>query len=59
MALRKWNELSARTRRLVAAGAVVEGALKVAALVDLSRRPAVAPAAEDVIRPEGYRPPDV
>ena len=42
MARRKWNELSARTRRLVVAGAVVEGALKVAALVDLSRRPAVA-----------------
>ncbi len=33
MARRKWNELSARTRRLVVAGAVVEGALKVAALV--------------------------
>lgn len=40
MARKKWNELSPRTRRLVVAGAVFEGALKVAALVDLSRRPA-------------------
>lgn len=40
MARKKWNELSPRTRRLVVAGAVVEGALKVAALVDLARRPA-------------------
>jgi hypothetical protein len=42
MARKKWNELSARTRRLVVAGAVFEGVLKAAALVDLSRRPAVA-----------------
>ena len=42
MARKKWNELSTRTRRLVVAGAVFEGALKIAALVDLSRRPAAA-----------------
>jgi hypothetical protein len=42
MARKKWNELSPRTRRLVVAGAVFEGTLKVAALVDLARRPAVA-----------------
>lgn len=40
MARKKWNELSPRVRRLVVAGAAVEGALKIAALVDLSRRPA-------------------
>jgi hypothetical protein len=40
MARKKWNELSPRTRRLVVAGASVEGALKIAALVDLARRPA-------------------
>jgi hypothetical protein len=37
---KKWNELSPRVRRLVVAGAAVEGALKIAALVDLARRPA-------------------
>ena len=41
MASRKhWNELSFRTRRLIIAAATVEGLLKVAALVDLVRRPA-------------------
>ena len=40
MANKKWNELSSRTRQLIIAGGVFEGALKVAALVDLSRRPA-------------------
>ena len=40
MARKKWNELSPRVRRLVVAGAVFEGALKIAALVDLARRPA-------------------
>jgi hypothetical protein len=40
MARKKWNELSPRARRLVVAGASVEGALKIAALVDLARRPA-------------------
>ena len=37
---RRWSELSAGTRRFIVIGAVVEGALKVAALVDLRRRPA-------------------
>jgi hypothetical protein len=40
MARKKWNELSPRTRRLVVAGAAFEGTLKVAALIDLARRPA-------------------
>ena len=40
MRRRSWGELSERTRRLILAGAVLEGALKVAALVDLARRPA-------------------
>jgi hypothetical protein len=37
---KKWNELSPRVRRLVVTGATIEGALKIAALVDLVRRPA-------------------
>ncbi|MGN6576494.1 MAG: hypothetical protein ACTHKG_12465 [Nocardioides sp.] len=37
---KKWNELSPRVRRLVVTGAAIEGALKIAALVDLARRPA-------------------
>ena len=40
MATRRWSELSERTRRLLLLGAVVEGVLKVAALVDLKGRPA-------------------
>lgn len=40
MAARKWSDLSARSRRLIIAGAVVEGVLKTAALVDIKRRPA-------------------
>ena len=36
---KRWDELSPRTRQLIIIGAVVEGALKVAALVDLARRP--------------------
>lgn len=40
MANRKWSDLSPRTRRLIVAGAVAEGILKVAALVDIVRRPA-------------------
>lgn len=35
-----WNRLSARTRRTVLAVGAVETALKIAALVDLRRRPA-------------------
>ncbi len=40
MAGGKWSELSPRARRLIMAAAVADGALKVAALVDLKRRPA-------------------
>jgi len=39
MADRKWGDLSPRTRRLIIAAAVAEGILKVAALVDMARRP--------------------
>ena len=38
-ASKKWDELSPRTRRLIVAAGVFEGALKLAALVDLARRP--------------------
>lgn len=37
---RRWSDLSSRTRRLIIAGAVGEGVLKLAALADLRRRPA-------------------
>jgi hypothetical protein len=37
---KKWSDLSPRTRRVVAVMAALEGAVKVAALVDLARRPA-------------------
>jgi hypothetical protein len=40
MARRRWSDLSERTRRLVVAGAAVEGVLKAVALADLRRRPA-------------------
>jgi hypothetical protein len=40
MARRRWSDLSERTRRLILVGAAIEGSLKVAALVDLARRPA-------------------
>jgi hypothetical protein len=41
MAARKqWSDLSERTRRLLIAAAVAEGILKVAALLDIRRRPA-------------------
>jgi hypothetical protein len=33
-ARRKWSELSPRTRRLISVAAVVEGILKLAALID-------------------------
>ena len=39
-ARRQWSDLSERTRRLLIAAAVVEGILKVAALIDIRRRPA-------------------
>jgi hypothetical protein len=37
---KKWNELSPRTRRLILIGGTFEGVLKIAALLDLKRRPA-------------------
>lgn len=40
MARKTWGELNAGTRRLIVAGAVIEGILKLAALIDLARRPA-------------------
>jgi hypothetical protein len=39
-ARRRWSDLSERTRRLIILGAVCEGVLKLAALVDIKRRPA-------------------
>jgi hypothetical protein len=39
-ARRQWSDLSERTRRLLAITAVAEGLLKLAALIDLKRRPA-------------------
>ena len=39
MAPQHWNDLRPRTRRLLIAGAGLEGILKVAALIDLKRRP--------------------
>lgn len=40
MARRRWHDLDPRTRRVVVALGAVEGLLKLAALVDLARRPA-------------------
>jgi hypothetical protein len=41
MATRKqWSDLSPRTRRLLTVTAVIEGILKLAALIDIKRRPA-------------------
>ncbi len=37
---RRWSDLSERQRRLLLAGAVMEGILKLVALNDLRRRPA-------------------
>jgi hypothetical protein len=37
---RRWSDLSERNRRLLVVGAVFEGVLKIAALIDLKRRPA-------------------
>jgi Phospholipase_D-nuclease N-terminal len=36
---RKWDDLEPRTRRLLIAAGAIEGVLKIAALVDLARRP--------------------
>ena len=35
----RWRDLSPHSRRLIMAGAAVDGALKIAALADLARRP--------------------
>jgi hypothetical protein len=40
MASRRWSDFSPGVRRLILAAALVDGALKTAALVDLKRRPA-------------------
>jgi hypothetical protein len=37
---RRWSDLSPRTKRLLVIGSVFEGFLKVAALIDIKRRPA-------------------
>jgi len=42
MARRRWRDLSEGQRRLIVLGAAVEAVLKIAALVDLRRRPAAA-----------------
>jgi hypothetical protein len=39
-ARRQWNDLDERTRRLVIAAAVVDVGLRIAALIDIKRRPA-------------------
>jgi hypothetical protein len=39
-ARRRWSDLSERRRRLLVAAAVAEGILKLAALIDIKRRPA-------------------
>ena len=35
----RWSELSPKTRKLIIAAGTVEGVLKIAALIDLARRP--------------------
>jgi hypothetical protein len=37
---RRWSDLSEGTRRLLITAAVLDGALRVAALIDIKRRPA-------------------
>jgi len=37
---KRWSDLSERDRRLIVGGAVVDGILKIEALLDLRRRPA-------------------
>jgi hypothetical protein len=36
---KRWSDLSPRVRRLLIVGGTIEGILKIAALVDLARRP--------------------
>jgi hypothetical protein len=40
MARKRWGDLDPRIRRLIIVGGAIEGTLKIAALVDLARRPA-------------------
>lgn len=39
-ARKKWNDLDPRTRRWITVASAIESALKIAALIDLARRPA-------------------
>jgi hypothetical protein len=39
-ASKQWNDLSERNRRLLIAAAVADGTLRIAALIDIKRRPA-------------------
>ena len=39
-ATRRWSDLSPRAKRLLVLGGVVDGVLKLAALIDLAGRPA-------------------
>ena len=36
---RKWEDLDPRTRRLLVVAGAIDGALRIAALIDLARRP--------------------
>jgi Phospholipase_D-nuclease N-terminal len=36
---RKWSDLSPHTRRLIVVASAIEGVCKIAALIDLARRP--------------------
>jgi hypothetical protein len=38
-ARRRWSDLEPRTRRLIVVASAIEGVLKIAALIDLARRP--------------------
>jgi hypothetical protein len=38
-ARRKWNDLDPRKRRFLVVASAIEGVLKIAALIDLARRP--------------------
>jgi hypothetical protein len=40
VATKRWQDLSPRTRRFVVVAGAIEGSLKIAALIDLARRPA-------------------
>ena len=40
MTVKRWSDLSQRSRRVLVGAGVAEGILKIAALVDLKRRPA-------------------